>query len=383
MKKIFIISAVLFTVMLLFFGVYTFVFRKSADNPTADAGKKQALETAAADAQKKAADTKPPVINTVFNDQVFGAEFSPDGTLVYFSITDHSFKRYDLTKKESTTILGNLPGRVMRLVWSPDRIKALALIEKDGRSTWYTVDMNGKTITPLKPEMNRLAWTFLGNQILYIYSDSTKKSFTLNVSDPDGKNWKVLANLSNDSFISAIPQSSLVSFWTKTSGLSPSTLEAAGIVNGEGRKTLLQGKFGGDYLWSPNGERALVSFVTDKGGSTMKLGVIDRTSGKFLDLGLPTMISKAVWSSDNHTVYFALPGNLPDNIVLPDDYFGKSIPSEDTFLKIDLDTLKQDRIVDLSDIPNGFDSTNLLLAPKGDTLFFVERTSHKLYQIGL
>jgi hypothetical protein len=82
-----------------------------------------------------------------------------------------------------------------------------------------------------------LRWDNFGERTFYQYTDPATKVRSLNVSDPDGKNWKRLADLgTNDFFLSAVPESSLVSFWNRPDISTPSTFEMVGI-SGEARKS--------------------------------------------------------------------------------------------------------------------------------------------------
>jgi len=235
---------------------------------------------------------------------------------------------------------------------------------------------------PLKPEMSRLAWDNLGDKIFYQYTDPQSGKLTLNLSNPDGTDWKNLTALRRDTFISAIPRSASVSFWSKPSALQSTYFESVSM-SGKASRLILSEKFGADYLWSPNGEKVLVSASTEKGGQDILLYIMNNNGGEFQSLSIPTLISKAVWSQDSKTVYYALLGSPPKDVMLPDDYFNKPLSTKDTFWKIDTSTGKQSRLVDLKDITQNFDSTNLFLSPDEDALFFTERTTHKLYRIDL
>ena len=105
--------------------------------------------------------------------------------------------------------------------------------------------------------------------------------------------------------------------------------------------------------------------------------------GEFQSLSLPTFVSKAAWSKDSRTIYYALPGGLPDSATLPNDYFDKPLITKDTFWKMDVGTGKKTRLTDLKDVAQSFDSSDLFMSPKEDILFFTDRTTHRLYRIDL
>ena len=153
---------------------------------------------------------------------------------------------------------------------------------------------------------------------------------------------------------------------------------------GSDAKKLFSGKFGADYLWSPTGDRLLVSTSYTKGGSQIGLGIANAGGGEFHTLDVPTFVSKATWASDGETVYYALPLGIPSGAVFPNDYFGKPIHTTDMFWKMDVVTGKKDRIIDNSNM-NGkdFDSIGLFLSPDMKFLFFTNRNDGHLYRIEL
>ena len=114
----------------------------------------------------------------------------------------------------------------------------------------------------------------------------------------------------------------------------------------------------------------------------MTLGTIDM-NGTYVDLGIPTVVSKCVWSNDDKTVYYALPGGIPDSAVMPDDYIANKFTTSDTFWKLDITTGMKERIIDPADENGTYDSSDLFLSPTENALFFINKIDNKLYKIVL
>jgi hypothetical protein len=379
MKKIFYFSVGLLLLVLIFLVAYNFAFKNNVNDPSA--GTK--TETFTKEDALENDNVSSTNITNPINENIIGATISENGEVYYYSLDNQALKKASAGGKDKSVLLSNLPGTPLRIAWSPKKDKALILLKQtNGQSLWHFADLTTKTLIPLKPEMSRLAWDNLGEKIFYQYTDPRNDKITLNVSDPDGTNWKNLADLKRDTFISAIPKSASVSFWSKPSAIQNTYFESVSIA-GSGRRLILSEKFGADYLWSPNGEKILVSASAEKGGGNISLYVMNNNGGEFQSLSIPTLVSKAVWSKDNKTVFYALPGSLPRDAMLPDDYFNKPLSTKDTFWKIDTSTGKQSRLVDLKDITQNFDSADLFLSPNEDALFFTERTTRKLYRIDL
>lgn len=286
-------------------------------------------------------------------------------------------------RQETVTLMGNLLGEVRRLVWSPNYTGALALIKKSDGDLWYYLDFRNRSQIALKPEMTRLAWNTLGDSIFYQFTDPANGERSLNRSNFDGSNWKKLTDLgTGDYFLTPIPQSSRVSFWNRPNGLEESRLESVSM-GGENRSVIFSGKFGGDYLWSPDGSLILVGGTATKGARTPVIGLANTDGSNYRDLRIPTLINKMVWSRDNQTIYYAQPGAFPENTILPNDYYEKPIFTQDTFWKVNIKTGKRERLVPLEEMSEPFDATHLFLAPDETSFFFTDRKTEKLYRVSL
>lgn len=380
MKKLFIISGSFFLLVLVFLAVYNFAFRHNSADPIADPKKKEELE------KKREGEAEAVSRSVAFQQIVTESVLHPvagESSIFYYSKRDNALKESSLDGKEITVRIDRIPGTPTRIVWSPNRLGALVLVKESGGDLWYYADLRNKLISPLKRDMTRLAWTSLGDRILYQYTDPSSGERSLNIAFPDGSNWSKLTDLGKeDHFIAALPQSSLVAVWPRTDGNRESVLEIMNI-NGDNRRTIVTGKFGADFLWSPNSQRILVQSVVERGDHTLALGLTDGNGGGYKNLFAPTLVSKVAWSKDNETFYYALPGAFPADAVLPNDYFGKPIYSKDTFWKMNVRTGKKERLVPLEEMTEAFDAIDVFLAPTETDLYFVERASGKLYRITL
>lgn len=379
MKKVFYFSVGLLLLVLIFLGAYNFAFKNNVNDPTVTSDiKVQTQENPFAGDVPVSSSIISPI-----NESILGAGITPDGAITYYSLDDRSLKKATVEGKDKTILLSNLPGTPVRIVWPQKKDKALLFLKQDdGNMLWHFADLTTKTLVPLKPEMSRIVWNNLGDKIFYQYTDPKNGSRTLNISNPDGTDWKTLTTIKGDSFIASIPRSTAISFWNKPNALEKTSFESIGLT-GENRKILLTEKYGADYLWSPNGERVLVSSSVEKGGNALLLSSMNSAGGELQSLSIPTLISKIIWSKDNKTLYYALPGSIPENVMLPNDYFEKPLATKDTFWKVDTTTGKQTRLVDLKDITATFDSTDFFLSPDEDILFFTERATRRLYRIDL
>lgn len=205
----------------------------------------------------------------------------------------------------------------------------------------------------------------------------------MNIANPDGTGWEKITELNyKDIIIAPVPQSGLVSFWTNPDANSETVLQSVSIV-GQSSKILFTGKFGVDYLWNNNGTKALLSHSDAKGGTKIRLAVINDQGGEYKNLEMPTFVTKCVWTRDNKTVYCALPGSIPESAILPNDYYVGKFNTTDTFWKVNTQTGEKERIVALDKIQGSFDASTLFLNYDESILFFVNKSDGKLYRADL
>jgi hypothetical protein len=307
-----------------------------------------------------------------------------DGANVkYYSKNDGKVYQTDFDGNGKKTISNKtLPG-IEDVLWSPDKTKVITRFKSlSGRPQFNFYDYGSATGGALSSNIDTVIWQS-NSRIIYKYFNSKAKEGSLNISDPNGKNWTNLTPL-NTKYISLapIPKSGLISVWSAPDAFTETFFGSVPILGGE-TQVLSSGSFGADYLWSNDGNYVLTSSSDKKGGTKINLALLDNKGGNSRTLNVPTFVSKCVWSKDNKTIYYALPGGVPDNSILPNDYTNGKINTTDTFWKVDITTGEKSRIVDLDKIKNQLDATDLFLNSNESFLFFVNSIDGKLYKITL
>lgn len=387
MKKIFIISSVLLAVVLIFLGIYNFAFRDTAapttppaKADTADTAKKPADTAPADDVAAPATDNAdqktarrneviisvsqgPVVAPTVDRDKNVIRFYRPDGTVGEVSIDGGSEKSF--ADKELTGFAF--------AVWAPDAQRVLTKFVDRAGARFYSFDHRTARGNQLKGGIDRVAWTAPGDQILYTYFDQFTRRTSLNVAKPDGSGWRMLADdVAKGSRFVHVPQSSRVAYWRAPNRDEEGRLSVVSLVDAVPRpKVIMSRHYNADYLFSPDGERILVSSTQKKGDGdgNRVLGVANANGGEYQNLQIPTNVQKCVWASNSRVVYCAFPTG-----------------ERDTFWKIDVTTNKKDRIVDLDNVVTAtarYQAFDLFLSPDGTSLFFVNRLDSRLYRIAL
>lgn len=374
-KKIFIGSSALLAFFLIFWGIYLFSFKKTAAPPSTPA--KEAGEPVAAPA------TSASKITAITDEAILAPVLTPEKTSIkYYAKNDGQVYQINLDGSNKKTInTKELPG-LASIVWSPDTSKVITRFENNGKNKFFYYDYDKGQSVQLKDNLDTISWQN-DNKIIYKYFDPKTKERTLNISDPDGSSWKKITDVSFRSLsLAPIPKTGLVSFWNSPDAFFETSLLSIPIIGGE-KKTLMAGKFGADYLWSPNGSLILISSSQEKASPRMQLAIANNQGGEYKNLDIPTFVSKAVWSRDNKTVYYALPGNIPANAILPNDYLDKKFMSVDTFWKVNIITGEKSRIVALDKISGQYDASNLFLNSDESLLFFINQADGNLYKIDL
>jgi hypothetical protein len=374
-KKIFIGSTAALAVLLIFWGIYSFSFKKTSVPQPAPAD-----ETTEPVAEEPKDSKK---IIAISEEAVLAPVLTPEKTAIkYYSKIDGKVYQVSLDGSNKKTINTKELSELVSVAWSPDTSKVITHFENGGKNKFYYYDYAKGQGVQLKDNLDTVSWQS-NAKILYKYFDPKTKERTLNISDPDGSNWNKITDLNfRNLSLAPIPKTGLISFWNSPDAFSPTTFQSTPLIGGE-KKTLFSEKFGADYLWSPDGNFVLISSSPDKASSKVQLATANDRGGEYRNLSIPTFISKAVWSRDNKTVYYALPGNIPANSILPNDYLEKKFVSVDTFWKVNTVTGEKTRTADLDKIGGQYDATNLFLNSDESLLFFINRTDGKLYRLEL
>jgi hypothetical protein len=371
-KKIFIVSTIILLVLLVFFGIYSIAF-KSQDTQqvvTKDQKIGDGLDIANIVGGK--------MVN-ITSDPVVAATLGPNGdTIRYVDGLDGRVWTMTLRGSNKEVLMSETSGVPTGVTWSQ---RGDGAIVKYSNGEIFVYNYATKTKNKLRSGMDDVEWASTDGKILYKYYDEKTKERSLNIANSDGTNWKKIADLPfRYTEFMQIPSSILVAFWPMQDAQVASEIFTTSTINATEPKKIFSGGYGGEYVFSPNGKKVLVSSVKN-GGIT--LGVMDSDGKNYTDLMVPTIVDKAVWSKDNKTVYYAQPTDVPDSAVLPNDYIDKKFTTHDTFYKMDVESGKKERIIELNEIKEKADATKIFLSPSEDALFFINRENQLLYKISL
>jgi len=386
-KKIFIISSSLLALFLIFWGVYNLAFNKTSPQTvvTNPPGQSSGPTPATPNPNQptETPSTTPGTIAQISDEAVIGPVMDPRGkNIEFYSPANGRAYRIDLDGQNKQAVNDQEIENIAGAFWAPSREKTILKTNQDGKIRFYYYNFPQTLGTFLKDNLDIVSWQN-DDRIAYKYYDPASKKRSLNVSDPDGTNWKEIADIPyRDVRIAPVPQTSLVSFWNAEDALSETGLFTVPAIGGEAKK-IFSGKFGVDYLWSPDGTKVLLSHSNERSGHNIQLAVINSQGGEYNNLNIPTFVSKCLWDKDGKTVYYAVPADIAPNAILPNDYASRQFNTTDTFWKIDIASGKTTRLVELKNMTSQLDAINLFLSADGSYLFFVNRIDSKLYRINL
>jgi hypothetical protein len=388
-KKIFAISTLLLVLVVGAIFVYNFAFKKPAAPTndkttvkTAQEGVTPANTTDKTDAQK-ASPANNFSVSAVSDEPVFGATLSTEGnSLYYFLKNNGQLNQADLNGKLEKVLSTEKFSSLKEIIWNKPKSKVIIKTEPTpGKFRFLYFDISGKKVYVLKENLDSVAWSNLGDKIIYKYYDPKTKKRTVSTADPDGKNWSDLTEFDYQGVeISSIPGSSDISFWPNPNAYTSTSINSIAFGGGT-KKEIIKDKFGADFLWSPDGKLSAVSFTDQKGGHKTELAIMNSQGGEFQSLAFATFATKCTWSSDSKYLFCALPGNIPDTAILPDDWQGSKISTSDTFWKIEAATGRKERLVDPEKIGGSYDALLPFLSQDEKSLFFVNKADGKLYKL--
>ena len=228
-----------------------------------------------------------------------------------------------------------------------------------------------------------ISWSSNQDKIAYQYYNSQTEDNNISISDPDGSNWTSIFQTRMKDLIVEWPSSDKISIRTKPSGLFESIVYIINPTTNDFQK-IINETYGLSILWSPFGDKILYS-ETDNKGKNLKLKIADLENQTISELNIVTLVEKCVWSQDNRTIFCAVPKNIPDNIILPDDYYKEKVSFDDEFWRINLDTEELTKIFEVQGLGqiSSYNIKEMLLPPLENYLLFVNQSDNLLYSLEL
>lgn len=295
--------------------------------------------------------------------------------IIYYENQNFISSNFDGSTKKS---IGAHPfSKVNSVQWHPKKNKAL--VNDSGKFFIYNLDEN--TANEIKTA-DVVFWDTYGERIVYKYYDIETKKRRIAMADENGNNEEILADevpYTRVDFL-AIPKSEKICYFPSPESNTEGILNCIDLRS-KNKTTIGAGLYGADYLWSPNGKKILVSYLSEKGSNKISLATMNQTGGEFKGINFASSAKKCVWTNDSKGIFCGSFTGLPEYAVLPNDWEQKKYYSADTFWKVEVESGKRQRIVDLEELPAKLDAVEFVKDSNEKNLFFVDRQSGNLYRI--
>ncbi len=369
LKKILVISIILLILVVGFLVVYNF-FLKEEITPSVTPSATTTPTTSLTGPIK--AISQEPVLDPIIDGQKVKYYLKNNGYV--FESTFDGLERTRL----SPNILSNL----LRVFWSSNKDKVIAIFDDKGEVKKYLYDYQTGKSTLLNQHIQYIAWSPNEDKIAYQYHNSQTEDNNISLANPDGSQWTNIFTTRMKNLIVEWPSSSQISIRTKPSGLAQSVVYTIDLATGDFQKIISE-TYGLTVLWSPLGNKLLFS-ETDNQGKNLKLKIADLAKSTVQELDFVTLPEKCVWSQDNRTIFCAVPKTISNLATLPDDYYKRLVSLADDFWAINLDIGEKNQIyIPIDEEEMSYDVQQLLLSPSEDYLLFVNKRDGHLYSLEL
>lgn len=313
-------------------------------------------------------------LTTISENRVVSAHFGGDDTILFYDFSGQlwRFKNGDL---KPTLIDQTAVKNPAEIIWgtSGKNIVKSGLNQSD--IGYLFSDFNKKILTNLRANIKSAVFSPDGTKIAYYLSNGLNTN-ALYLSNSDGKNQKSLIGALKLRDLNLLwPKNNIISLTSKPSGLLTGNLWILNTTN-LGLTKLIDGLFGLETLWSPDGNNFIYSY-TDQTGQSPKLAIYNKGGLKNIN-NISTLIDKCTWAKDSINIYCAVPEAWPDSTILPDDYYKNIFLTIDDLWKIN--TLTGEKNLVLGDVGNVL---NLDINSSNDSLILISKNSRFLYQLNL
>jgi Tol biopolymer transport system component len=298
--------------------------------------------------------------------------FTPNGDLYQADLVS-SGNSWQLSRQRNLNIKEK--SGITKIYWPAAGNNFIAELGSSGKPLWSFFNSQTGDYTDYPSQIVSFDWMPTGDKIIYVWTQNGKS--TLNISDPDTKNWKKIADMweLDDSVHVSPDGSSIVYYETSVLGsASTSNVSVASSTNsinmvtvdGKVWKTLVASGYNSGVLWSPDSQKFLFG-KKDPASGNFQLWYYNILTGDVKKLELFTVPSKAVWDKDSTTVYAAVSASANSG-------------SGDRLFRLNTSTLEQKQ---LSGLTQSVNAGNLFLNQDGTGLFFQNTQDGFLYYLNI
>ena len=310
-------------------------------------------------------------VSAISSGPAIAAYYSPgQGSVLFY---DYAGKLWQLNNAASAPeiVPQNPIENIADVIWSKNLINIVQAGTNNLDARYIFSDFSQKIAADLRSGIKSLAFSPDNGKIVYSVLENQKTN-ALIISNPDGSRQKILINnLKLRDFILSWPKVNVIGLTSRPSGLvlgSAWTLNTGSLALTKVIDTLP----GLETLWSPDGSMMAYSFV-NQNASNPKLGISKNGELKEVS-GISTLVGKCAWTGDSLYLYCAAPKSWPEGMVLPDDFYKKTVLTGDDIWKINTSTGEKELII--SELGN---VSSIIVGT--DILYFISGANQYLYRL--
>jgi Tol biopolymer transport system component len=384
LKKFLIIVIVILVVVLVGLLVYNFVIKKQISPqggegglPSGEEGQGQGggEEQTQPRAQRK--------IKAISQEPVFAATINASkNAIVYYLRSNGNVWQIDFDGSNPAQISSSNLENLIKVLWSPDKNKVITIFQDNLENiSKFFYDYATAKALPLNKYINYVTWSPDSKKIAYQYQNDATGDNNINTANPDGSKFNAIMNTRMKNLIVEWPQGAEIFLREKPSGLVQSSLYALNPLTKAFNK-IIADAYGFSTKWSIKGDKILYS-KTNQEGEGIRIYIANRNGSNEKALDVFTLAEKCVWSQDTRYIYCAIPRNISEAKLLPDDFYKGTFIGNDEFYKININTSEMTNVLEGEQITDIYDAIELFLSPNEDYLFFVNKGDGLLYAIKL
>lgn len=333
----------------------------------------------------------PPEITPQPAQKVFSISQSPssNGTIIndeiyYFERNTGQLIKSDFTGFQQSALQNSEPilSSVVKIIGSTSQnFTAIRYNNNDDLLEKYSMSLsNLNTEKPLNSNIQYLAFSPDGQQIVYQYYEESTGLNNISIASPNGSGYKNIFFLRLRDIIPFWIQKDLIAVLTKASGYAKGYLYTLS-TGGKNFTKILGDIYGLTINFSPSGQKFLYSETNANGKNlTLNLASIDGKIKKAINI--KTLPEKCVWSKNNLMIYCAVFKQLDSARIMPDDFY-KDYQIFDDFYKINTETGETEQIQPDETSKYLFNAKDLMLDSMEEYLIFLNKNDLKIYSIKL
>ena len=322
-------------------------------------------------------------IKAISQEAVFSPTLTSDRTgVIYYTRANGNIWQSDFDGSNLTQVSDSVLENLIKVVWSTDKKGAITIFQDPlGKISKYFYSHETEKALPLNKYIDYIAWSPDAAKIAYQYQNEFTDENNINTSNPDGSSPSTIIRTRIKNLVVEWPKGGEIFLREKPSGLVQSSLYSLSPLTKAFTK-VISNIYGFSIKWSIEGNKLLYS-KTNSNGKDIVILIANRNGSDQKTTKVSTLAEKCVWSQDPRIIFCAVPKNINDARILPDDFYKGTFLADDNFWKINIETGEKIKILEDWDMPETYDAVDLFLSPQESYLLFINKVNGLLYSIEL